>query len=41
MKTVMIVDTSNEIGGGGDTPHREAIGESRRIMVPKHQKQHR
>lgn len=37
----MIVDTSNEIAGDGDTPHREAIGESRRIMVPNKKEQHR
>eukprot|EP00904_Undaria_pinnatifida_P009091 jgi/Undpi1/5311/HiC_scaffold_2.g00592.m1 len=40
-QTVMIVDTSNEIAGDGDTPHREAIGESRRIMVPNKKDQHR
>ena len=40
-KTVMIVDTSNEIAGDGDTPHRAAIGESRRIMVPNKKEQHR
>lgn len=41
LKTVMIVDTSNEIAGDGDIPHREAIGESRRIMVPNKKEQHR
>lgn len=37
----MIVDTSNEIAGDGDTPHCEAIAESRRIMVPNKKEQHR
>ena len=31
-KRVIIVDTSNEIGGDGDLPHR-AIGKARRMMV--------
>lgn len=33
-KRVVIVDTSNEIGGDGDLPHR-AIGKARRMMVPQ------
>lgn len=32
-KRVVIVDTSNEIGGDGDIPH-PAIGKSRRMQVP-------
>lgn len=40
-KTVVIVDTSNEIAGDGNIPHREAIGESRRIMVPVKADQHK
>ena len=37
-KRVVIVDTSNEIAGDGDVPHR-AIGRSRRMQVttPAHQ----
>lgn len=31
-KRVLVVDTSNEIGGGGDIPH-SAIGQARRMMV--------
>lgn len=41
VKTVVIVDTSNEIAGDGNIPHREAIGESRRIMVPVKADQHK
>lgn len=33
LKRVMIVDTSNEIAGDGDIPHR-AVGLARRIQVP-------
>lgn len=33
-KRVVIVDTSNEIGGDGDIPH-PAIGRARRMQVPK------
>lgn len=33
-KRVIIVDTSNEIGGDGDIPH-PAIGRARRMQVPK------
>ncbi|KAA8544533.1 hypothetical protein F0562_022545 [Nyssa sinensis] len=33
-KRVVIVDTSNEIGGGGDIPH-PAIGSARRMQVPE------
>lgn len=38
-KRVVIVDTSNEIGGDGDIPH-PAIGKSRRMQVPKPALQH-
>lgn len=38
-KRVVIVDTSNEIGGDGDIPHR-AIGRARRMQVPKPSHQH-
>lgn len=31
-RSVVIVDTSNEIGGGGDVPH-EGIGGARRMQV--------
>lgn len=41
VKNVIIVDTSNEIAGDGNIPHRQAIGESRRIMVPQRADQHR
>ncbi|CAM9127917.1 unnamed protein product [Laminaria digitata] len=40
-QTVVIVDTSNEIAGDGNIPHLEAIGESRRMMVPNKADQHR
>jgi len=33
-KRVIIVDTSNEIGGDGDIPH-PAVGRARRMQVPK------
>lgn len=36
----MVVDTSNEIGGGGDIPH-PAIGSTRRLQVPKPNMQHK
>jgi stage III sporulation protein SpoIIIAA len=36
---VVIVDTSNEIGGDGDIPH-PAIGKARRMQVPKPALQH-
>lgn len=39
-KRVMIVDTSNEIGGDGDIPH-EGIGNARRMQVPNSDKQHK
>ncbi len=39
-KRVVIVDTSNEIGGDGDIPH-EGIGRARRIQVPQPEAQHR
>lgn len=38
-RRVMVVDTSNEIGGDGDIPH-PAIGCARRIQVPTPEKQH-
>ena len=38
-KRVIIVDTSNEIGGDGDIPH-PAIGRSRRMQVPTPPMQH-
>lgn len=38
-KRVVIVDTSNEIGGDGDIPHR-AVGRARRMQVPKPAFQH-
>ncbi len=39
-KRVVIVDTSNEIGGDGDIPHR-AVGGARRMQVPRSDLQHR
>lgn len=39
-KRVVIVDTSNEIGGDGDVPH-PAIGGARRMQVPNPSQQHR
>lgn len=39
MRRVVIVDTSNEIGGDGDVPH-PAIGGSRRMQVPQPALQH-
>ncbi|XP_078156043.1 P-loop containing nucleoside triphosphate hydrolases superfamily protein [Carex rostrata] len=38
-KRVVIVDTSNEIGGDGDVPH-SAIGGARRMQVPEPSLQH-
>jgi GTPase SAR1 family protein len=38
-KRVVIVDTSNEIGGDGDVPHH-AIGGARRMQVADASKQH-
>lgn len=38
-KRVVIVDTSNEIGGDGDIPH-PAIGRARRMQVPRPEEQH-
>ncbi len=38
-KRVIIVDTSNEIGGDGDIPH-PAIGKARRMQVPSPELQH-
>jgi stage III sporulation protein SpoIIIAA len=38
-KRVMIVDTSNEIGGDGDIPH-PAVGRARRMQVPTPTLQH-
>ncbi|PUZ62132.1 hypothetical protein GQ55_4G333300 [Panicum hallii var. hallii] len=40
MKRVMIVDTSNEIGGDGDIPH-PGIGNARRLQVPNQDMQHK
>ncbi|XP_054813677.1 protein SEEDLING PLASTID DEVELOPMENT 1-like isoform X1 [Prosopis cineraria] len=39
-KRVMIVDTSNEIGGDGDMPHA-GIGSARRMQVPDSEMQHK
>ncbi|XP_059449023.1 uncharacterized protein ycf45 isoform X1 [Corylus avellana] len=39
-KRVVIVDTSNEIGGDGNVPH-SAIGGARRMQVPEPSMQHR
>ncbi|KAK6929154.1 Stage III sporulation protein AA, AAA+ ATPase domain [Dillenia turbinata] len=39
MKRVIIVDTSNEIGGDGDVPH-SGIGHARRMQVPNVNMQH-
>lgn len=38
-RRVVIVDTSNEIGGDGDIPH-DAIGHARRMQVPRPELQH-
>ena len=38
-KRVIVVDTSNEIAGDGDIPHR-AIGRARRMQVPSPREQH-
>ena len=38
-RRVVIVDTSNEIGGDGDIPH-PAIGSARRMQVPDPSRQH-
>ncbi|MDA8166061.1 MAG: AAA family ATPase [Desulfobacteraceae bacterium] len=38
-KRVVIVDTSNEIGGDGDIPH-PGIGRARRMQVPSPHRQH-
>ena len=38
-KRVMVVDTSNEIGGDGDIPH-PAVGRARRMQVPTPSMQH-
>jgi len=39
-KRLVIVDTSNEIGGDGDIPH-PAVGRARRMQVPHPTQQHR
>ncbi|KAK9824105.1 hypothetical protein WJX72_007767 [[Myrmecia] bisecta] len=39
-KRVVIIDTSNEIGGDGDIPH-PGIGRARRMQVPVPEQQHR
>ncbi len=38
-KRVVVVDTSNEIGGDGDVPH-PAVGRARRMQVPQPSYQH-
>lgn len=38
-KRVVVVDTSNEIGGDGDVPH-SGIGGARRMQVPQVDRQH-
>jgi stage III sporulation protein SpoIIIAA len=38
-KRVVVIDTSNEIAGDGDIPHR-AIGSARRMQVPHPNRQH-
>lgn len=38
-KRVIVVDTSNEIGGDGDIPH-PGIGRARRMQVPSPERQH-
>lgn len=38
-RRVMVVDTSNEIGGDGDVPH-PGIGRARRMQVPRPDRQH-
>lgn len=38
-RRVIVVDTSNEIGGDGDVPH-PAIGSARRMQVPRPELQH-
>jgi len=38
-KRVIVIDTSNEIGGDGDVPH-PAIGSARRMQVPRPDRQH-
>src|SRR5690606_11092140 len=38
-RRVVIVDTSNEIGGDGDVPH-PAIGKARRMQVSRPERQH-
>ena len=39
LKRVVIVDTSNEIGGDGDVPH-PAVGKARRMQVREPMLQH-
>jgi stage III sporulation protein SpoIIIAA len=39
-RRVVVVDTSNEIGGDGDVPHA-GIGRARRMQVPDPEQQHR
>jgi stage III sporulation protein SpoIIIAA len=39
-KRVIVVDTSNEIGGDGDIPH-PGIGTARRMQVPSPERQHK
>eukprot|EP00890_Picochlorum_soloecismus_P002832 jgi/Picsp_1/354/NSC_00353-R1_single-stranded nucleic acid binding r3h len=40
LRRVMIVDTSNEIGGDGDVPH-PGVGRARRLQVSEPAKQHK
>ena len=39
LRRVVIVDTSNEIGGDGDVPH-PGVGRARRLQVPRPELQH-
>lgn len=39
-KRVVLIDTSNEIGGDGDIPH-SGVGSSRRMQVARTDEQHR
>jgi len=39
-RRVVVVDTSNEVGGDGDVPHA-SIGSARRMQVPDPEQQHR
>ena len=39
-RRVVVVDTSNELGGEGRSPHRKALGDARRLQVPDAALQH-